>query len=90
MCVHALTLQVPSAAACAAATAYAGHAIVSNLFPWNQGKYDGLIAKQLKGVSDADLTKAEEIAVPIAVKILRERWAGRAGWPHVPAWHVAD
>lgn len=56
-----------------AVAAFAGHTIVSNLFPWNQGKFDVLIAKQLKGVSDAELTKAEAVAVPIALKLLKER-----------------
>lgn len=50
---------------------------MSNLFPWNQGKFDGLIAKQLQGLSDADLNKAESIAVPIAVKLLEERGKSR-------------
>jgi hypothetical protein len=58
---------------CDVPAAFAGHTIVSNLFPWNQGKFDGLITKQLQGVSDADTNKAESIAVPIAVKLLRER-----------------
>jgi len=57
----------------ALSAAYAGHTIVSNFFPWNQGKYDGIIEKQLAGVSDADKQKAAAVAVPIAVKLLKER-----------------
>lgn len=58
---------------CLCPAAFAGHSIVSNLAPWNQGKYDTIIAKQLQGVSAADVKKASDIAVPIAVKLFRER-----------------
>ena len=68
---------LPDTALCVPVAAFAGHTIVSNLYPWNQGKYDTLLAKQLSDVSAADRRKAEGIAVPIAVKLLRERCGGR-------------
>lgn len=72
----------------AALAAFAGHTILANAFPWSQGKYDALIGKQLQGVSDADKQKAAAVAVPIATKLFKDRWApclppgcGRqAGW----------
>lgn len=56
-------------------TAFAGHTLLSNWAPWNQGKYDGLLAKQLAaaGVSQADAKKAADVAVPIAVKLVKDR-----------------
>lgn len=74
----------------AALAAFAGHTILANAFPWNQGKYDDLIGKQLQGVSDADKKKAAAVAVPIATKLFKDRWApclssGRGGrWLAVP------
>jgi hypothetical protein len=49
--------------------------VVAGLFPWLQGRYDNMLAMQLRmaNVSDADRKKAEAVAVPIAVKLLRER-----------------
>lgn len=56
-----------------ALAAFAAHGYLSASFPWGQGGYDMLIAKQLAGVSPADLDKAEAVAVPIAHGLLRER-----------------
>lgn len=54
--------------------AYAGHAINSGLFPWNQpARYDTLIQEQLKNVSQADRKAAAAIALPIADKMLKSR-----------------
>jgi hypothetical protein len=54
--------------------AYAGHAINSALFPWNQpARYDSLIATQLKNVSAADRKAAADVALPVADKLLKER-----------------
>lgn len=54
-------------------TAYAGHAISSGLFPWNQpARYDTLIAEQLADTSKADRQAAEAIAVPIADQFLQQ------------------
>jgi hypothetical protein len=63
----------PRALLLCCAAAYAGHTILANAFPWSQGGYDALIAKQLEKVSEADKKKAEGIAVPIAVALLKER-----------------
>jgi hypothetical protein len=44
------------------------------MFPWNQpARYDGLIAKQLKDVSEEDRKAAADIALPVADKLLRKR-----------------
>lgn len=56
--------------------AFAGHTVLSNLFPWIQHKYDNLIAAQLSGVSEADRKAAQGVAVPIAVKLLKDRCEG--------------
>ena len=58
--------------------AFAAHTILSGAFPWFQGKYDMMIAKQLSTVSAEDKKKAADIAVPIAVKLLKERSVLRA------------
>jgi hypothetical protein len=71
-CLRKLAVK-PATVAAPCAAAFAGHAIVSNAFPWTQGKYDELIGKQLQGVSEADKNKAAGVAVPIAVKLFKER-----------------
>jgi hypothetical protein len=54
--------------------AYAGHAINSALFPWNQpARYDSLIATQLKNISDVDRQAAAAVALPEADKLLKKR-----------------
>jgi hypothetical protein len=54
--------------------AYAGHAINSALFPWNQpARYDSLIAAQLQNISEADRQAAAAVALPVADKLLRKR-----------------
>jgi hypothetical protein len=54
--------------------AYAGHAINSALFPWNQPAcYDSLIATQLKNISDVDRQAAAAVALPEADKLLKKR-----------------
>lgn len=54
--------------------AFAGHAVVAGAFPWGQGRYDMMLGRQLSAVSMEDRKKAAAVAVPIAVKLLRERW----------------
>ncbi|KAF8062070.1 hypothetical protein HT031_004330 [Scenedesmus sp. PABB004] len=61
--------------------AYAGHAALSALFPWRQGNYDVLLAKQLKaaGLSADDKKAATSAAVakavPLAADLVRARTA---------------
>lgn len=56
-----------------AVAAYAGHYVLSTLFPWSQSAiFDKLIATQLANLTASQLEVAQAIAVPVARSLMKD------------------